>query len=76
MSAEVWGTAADTIWNAAGEPLTQSRFVDVPPNALAAVSEGFCPACAGVQLGGNPRCWCPSCKVFWHIRQERTTGER
>jgi hypothetical protein len=46
-------------------------LVEGPSNALAFVSEGFCPTCQ-VQLAGSPRNWCPSCKVTWHIRRGAT----
>lgn len=47
-------------------------LVEVPPNAPAFVSEGFCPACQVGLAGGGPRNWCPSCKVTWHIRRGAT----
>lgn len=49
------------------------REVTVPPNALAAVAEGFCPACL-VPLGGNPRSWCPACKTYWNILRPAPGG--
>lgn len=68
MSTEVWGSASDVVW-IDGEGELKARYVAVPENALAAVSEGFCPACAGVPLAGDPGNWCPSCEVCWGFRR-------
>jgi hypothetical protein len=46
----------------------EQYLVAAPPDALAFVSEGFCPNCR-VQLAGDTRNWCPSCKATWHIRR-------
>jgi hypothetical protein len=69
VSARVWGAASDTVL-IDGWPRSQARYVEVPEGALAAVSEGFCPACPGTALAGDAGHWCPSCKVSWHIRHE------
>lgn len=68
MSAEVYGTAADVAWSGEEMELV-ARDVNVPANALAVVSEGFCPACAGVRLASDTGKWCLSCGVSWHIRR-------
>lgn len=69
MSAEVRGYAAGITW-AGGEGEPEIRDVDVPENALPALGEGFCPACAGVPLAGDTGTWCPSCRVHWRVRRE------
>lgn len=65
---QVYGSAHDIVTNSHGTQEPLSRVVEVPPNALAFVSEGFCPACQRTRLNESRRC--PSCGIFWHIRRD------
>jgi hypothetical protein len=66
LASKVCGTAVDVV-QISGDLALESRHVQVPENALAAVSEGFCPVCPGTPLAGSDQNWCPSCKVTWNI---------
>jgi hypothetical protein len=43
----------------------------VPATDPAALGEGYCPNCPGVELGGHTRRWCPECRTYWRLPARR-----